>query len=50
MGGHVDPVCWTEVGERHSMCPDLIKDTYEKVELIGKHLPHGSKPAEELCR
>ena len=27
------PVCWTEVGERPSMGPDLVRDTYEKVDL-----------------
>ena len=32
------PVCWTEVGERTSTGPDLVRDTSEKVELIPKHL------------
>ena len=32
------PVCWTEVGERPSTGPDLVIDTYEKVDLIRKHL------------
>ena len=32
------PVCWTEVGKRPSMSPDLIKDTSEKVDLIRKRL------------
>ena len=27
-------VCWTEVGERSSMGLDLVRDTFEKVELI----------------
>ena len=31
-------VCWTEVGERSSTSPDLIKDTSEKVKLIQKCL------------
>ena len=31
-------VCWTEVGERSSTSPDLIKDTSEKVKLIQKRL------------
>ena len=32
------PVCWTEVGERPSTSPNLIKDTSENVDLIWKHL------------
>ena len=32
------PVCWTEVGERSSIGPDLVKDTLEKVDLIRKCL------------
>ena len=31
-------VCWTEVGERTSKSPDLVRDTSEKVELIRKRL------------
>ena len=31
-------VCWTEVGERSTTGLDLIKDTFEKVELIPKRL------------
>ena len=31
-------VCWTEVGERPSTGPDLVKDTFEKVDLIRKRL------------
>ena len=31
-------VCWTEVGERPSTGPDLVKDTSEKVDLIQKRL------------
>ena len=31
-------VCWTEVGERSSIGPDLVKDTSEKVDLIRKRL------------
>ena len=31
-------VCWTEVGERPTMGPDLVRDTSEKVDLIRKHL------------
>ena len=31
-------VCWTEMGERLSMGSDLIRDTFEKVELIRKRL------------
>ena len=31
------PVCWMEVGERTTMGPNLVRDTYE-VELIRKHL------------
>ena len=30
------PVCWMEVGERHSTGPDLIRDTSEKVDWIRK--------------
>ena len=29
-------VCWKEVGERSSTGSDLIRDTFEKVELIRK--------------
>ena len=32
------PVYWTEVGERPSTGPNLIRDTYEKVDLIRKHI------------
>ena len=31
-------ICWTEVGERSTMGPDLIRDTFEKVDLIQKRL------------
>ena len=32
------PVCWTNVGERTSTGPNLVKDTSKKVELIQKSL------------
>ena len=32
------PVCWTEVGERPTTCPKLVRDTSEKVDLIRKRL------------
>ena len=32
------PVCWTEVGERPSTGPDLVRNTSEKVDFIRKHL------------
>ena len=32
------PICWTEVGERSTTSPDLIRDTFEKVDLIRKRL------------
>ena len=32
------PICWTEAGERSITGPDLIRDTYEKVDLIRKCL------------
>ena len=32
------PICWTEVGERSTIGPNLIRDTFEKVDLIQKHL------------
>ena len=32
------PICWTEMGERSITGPDLIRDTYEKVDLIRKRL------------
>ena len=32
------PVCWTEVGERPSTGPNLVRDASEKVDLIRKHL------------
>ena len=31
------PIFWMEVGERPSMCRDLVKDTSDKVDLIRKH-------------
>ena len=31
-------VCWIEVGERTKTGPELVRDTYEKVDLIRKHL------------
>ena len=32
------PLCWTVVGESSITCPDLIKDTSEKVSLIRQRL------------
>ena len=32
------PICWTEVGERFITGPNLIRDTFEKVDLIRKRL------------
>ena len=32
------PFCWTKVGERPSTGPGLVKDVYEKVDLIQKCL------------
>ena len=32
------PVCWTEVGERTTTGPKLVRDTSEKVDLIRKRL------------
>ena len=31
-------ICWTEVGEGPSTGPDLVRDIFEKVELIHKRL------------
>ena len=32
------PICWTDMGERSIMGPDLIRDTFKKVDLIWKSL------------
>ena len=32
------PICWTKVGKSSITGPDLIRDTFEKVSLIRKHL------------
>ena len=32
------PLCWTDVGERPSKAPNLVKDTSDKVDLIQKCL------------
>ena len=32
------PVCWMEMGERLSTGPDLVRDTFKKVDLIRKRL------------
>ena len=32
------PVCWTEVGESSTTSPELIRVTYEKMDLIQKSL------------
>ena len=32
------PVCWTEVGEKSTTGPELVRDTFEKVDLIWKCL------------
>ena len=32
------PICWTEVGERSIMSPDLVRDISKKVDLIRKPL------------
>ena len=32
------PICWTEVGESSITCPDLIRDTSDKVGMIRKRL------------
>ena len=42
------PICWTKVGESSITGSNLIRDTFEKVDLIRKHLLTRSKPAEEL--
>ena len=42
------PICWTEVGERSITGPDLVRDTFEKVEWIREASSHGSEPVEEL--
>ena len=34
----LSPTCWIEVGECSITGPDLFRDTYEKVDLIRKHL------------
>ena len=31
---YLSPVCWTGVGERPSMSPDLVRNTSQKVDLI----------------
>ena len=31
-------VCWTEVGERTTTSSDLVRDTYEKLDLIQKRI------------
>ena len=31
-------LCWTEVGESSITCPDLIRDTSEKVSLIRQRI------------
>ena len=31
-------VCWTEIGKRPSTGPNLVRDTFEKVDLIWKRL------------
>ena len=32
------PICWTEVGKRSTMGPNLIRDTSKKVDWIRKRL------------
>ena len=32
------PICWMEVGERPSTGPNLVRDTFKKVDLIRKCL------------
>ena len=32
------PICWTEVGDSSINGSELIRDTYEKVNLIRRHL------------
>ena len=32
------PVCWTEVGDRSTTGPELVRDTSEKVDFIRKRL------------
>ena len=32
------PVCWMNVGERTTTGPELVRDTFEKVDLIRKRL------------
>ena len=32
------PVCWTKVEERTTTSPEFVRDTFEKVDLIRKHL------------
>ena len=32
------PICWTTVGEHSTTGPDLVRETFEKVDLIRKRL------------
>ena len=32
------PICWTKVGEHSITGPNMIRDTFEKVDLIRKRL------------
>ena len=32
------PICWTEMGKSFITCPNFIRDTSEKVDLIQKRL------------
>ncbi|XP_040944210.1 uncharacterized protein [Gossypium hirsutum] len=42
MGEGVDPTCWTELGERRVLGPELVADTEDKVKLIWDHLKEAS--------
>ena len=42
------PICWTEVGERSITGPDLVRDTFEKVEWSREASSHGSELVEEV--
>ena len=43
-------VCWMEVGERPSAGPNLVRNTFEKVDLIRKRLLTAQIPVKKLRR
>ena len=44
------PLCWSEVGERRLIGPELVQLTAEKIDIIRERLKTAQSRQKELCR